>query len=981
LNSNQKLNRQAPFSVPVGVFERPETAEGLLRAITDGLPPTHLQFVPRLLEETARYPMPDELLLRFERLTRSVINKPSFCRMLSDFPPMVARLARLFASSPFLGEILIHDFQFTYFLISPEQSCPPIERAPLRKEFQGVVSLRETTVNRRLDLLRMVRRRELLKIGIRDYILGEPLHVITRSVSVLADEIVEAVYRLQYRVLCERHGEPDTSFTVLALGKLGGEELNYSSDIDLMFVYGEEGTIEHNGRRTYHEFFNELAGLILSTLSAQTREGILYRTDARLRPDGDSGPLARCLASYLHYYESRGQLWERQMLIKARVAAGDPALGKALLAQLTSFVYPRTFFDSPLREIARMKWRIEEEKARPGALNVKTDRGGIRDIEFVTQALQLVNGGTCPELRTPTTLEGLERLHRHGFLTTQEYDTLCQAYVFYRRVEHVLQIEADRQTHSIPRSGSSVRRLVFLLDLSSPEEFFSKLDRSIEKVRQLFDSIFQPAEQQSSPTVEGILMANSLSDNGTQLLEGLGFEVPQNAHRALRSLCYGQFPHPHRNTEQEAFREVLPFLLPLITETPDPDHTIVNLQRCLGGHPFPEALYKLMASSQLLRESLVLLASYSNAVTNLFCEKPSYLDFLNSHLARWRSGDAPLPSEQRGLHSHLCHLKQMEFVRLALQDAWGIKPAEAVERELTRLADFVVREVFGRFFRGEVPILLVGMGKLGGEELSYRSDLDVIFLCEDGSDVDCWIALAKQFMADVAQVTPHGRLYEIDARLRPEGPQAPLVVTICRYREYLSGRAMFWERQAMVKARPVAGRDDLAHRLMATCQEMVYEPGLRPSDAAAIVEMRERQIAEKAGRQDDVLHEFKYARGGLVEIEYAVQALQIRHGRDWPERPGQTLASLNKLLEHGHLDQSQADTLRSNYLFLRMLEKHLFLLFERRSNRLPDDEKQLAFLAKFCKLKTKADLLDTLAAVKEQNHAIFSSIIRTLRHG
>jgi glutamate-ammonia-ligase adenylyltransferase len=965
-----------PLPTDYSFFKYPDDARTNVERIAHQVPDSHLLFLNRLFSEIQQHPVPDEVLGRFERLTGSAVNKSSFYKMLCSYPPIIARLVRLFSCSRFLGEIIIRDFQYTYFLVSPELYCPATDRNTLRQAIESVTRNSSYSIHRKMDALRGVKRLEILKIGIRDYILNDPFETTARSISILADELIQAVINSHYDLLREKYGEPHSPFAVVALGKLGGLELNYSSDIDLMFVYAEEGATSKDHREiSYHEFFNQLCTDSIASIARDSSEGLLYRVDARLRPDGDSGPLARSVPSFLHYYESRGQLWERQMLIKARIVAGDLPFGNHFLEQLTPFIYPKTLFESPLSEIARMKWRIEEEKLTGAYLDIKIHSGGIRDIEFIVQALQLINGGRCLSVRTGTTLMGIRALFENGFLNADENELLSQAYIFYRTIEHLLQIEENTQTHSLSGDESELEKIAFLLAFKSTEVFRHQLENHFTNVRIIYDAIFQTVRDAThTDDLSALLISEAVTTKIEKRIRSLGFESGEVVSRAVKALALGYFPKMYSNSTRKLMSELLPALMQCCVETPNPDHTLANFERIVSHHPFIDIVYRTLMDQPSALKILVRLASFSNFFTHVLCEKPSSIDYLLSHYETWQARAEYDPGHDWKDHKNLYIFKNMEWIKLACQA--DVKSDETILRQLTQLADHILRYVFEEFFSGQ-PVALIGLGKLGGMELSYKSDLDIVLVCRDGSDVDAMIAQGKAFLNKIAQITPSGKLYDIDARLRPEGSQAPLVVTESRYREYLQTRAMFWERQALIKARPVCGDAELAYRIIGFFQSDIYEKPFTAHEIDAITAIRERQIAEKFKAAENRATDIKFSRGALLDIEYLVQALQMKYH----VKNANTLDAIRCLEADNRITDKQQHLLHENYLFLRKLEKYNYLAFERKSHKIPNDEKQLAFLAKFCKLESGTHLLERLSSVKEQNESIFFTLMRESSHG
>ena len=969
----------------LNLFDDPEKAEMLLKNIIAHAPDSHTVFLSRLHYELLQNPLPDEVFNNFEKLTGSVINKLSFYKMLCDYPPIVARLVRIFTSSRFLSDLIIKDFQYIYFLIRPDVDCPLLDTDAIRKSICTIIENPSYSINRKLDQLRILKRRELLKIGVRDFILNDPLEVTMQAISALADSILQAVLDLTYHSLTIKHSNPTTAFAIIALGKLGGYELNYSSDIDLLFVYGEEGTIHSEDREiSNHEFYNQLCSSFVSATANISQEGQLYRVDNRLRPDGEAGPLARCVRGFIHYYESRGQIWERQMLIKARVVAGDMTFGRRFIDQLTPFIYPKTFFNSPLKEIAKMKWRIEEQKSTD-KLNIKICPGGIRDIEFIVQALQLINGGRLSEVRSGNTLLGLTKLFNAGLLTNEEHALLSESYLLYRRIEHLLQIADDRQIHSLSGDKKQVLKIGFLLNFKNDDDFLQKLDRQLKTVRKVYNAVFEVSAVEKLTVHDDLirfLSSETMADMLQPQLTHFGFETTHQAFRILRLLYFGKFPKPHSGATQDLFAQLLPHLLNEIKQTFNPDHALLNFERIVSAYPYTDVLYREFHDQHEFLSEVIHLCSYSHSFVDVLCDRPFNIDYLISHHKDWMQSLEYSPEREYGNYASVHDFKKMEFLKLSLQYQFCKKTLGQLFFDLSVLADLILIKAFTDHFSVSDDIVLIGLGKLGGRELSFKSDLDVVFVCDDRSDVDDLIAKAKRFLNTISEITPRGRLYEIDARLRPEGKQAPLVVTVSRYEDYLESRAMFWEKQSLVKARFISGNVSAKQKTLELFKKIVYEYTYSQNEIRSILTMRLRQSKEKIRNISDSIHDFKFSRGALLDIEYLVQAYQMKYGGTYSSlQKENTLEAITALQKLSLITDGEYQALIQNYTFFRELEVFNYLIFERKSNKLPSDEKQLAFLSKFCKFNKDRHLLENLSNIKKQNELLFSKLMRELEYG
>ncbi len=898
-------------------------------------------FLPRLWSELERYPDPDFLLNQFERLTRSVVSVSSLYQTLATFPPLTARLVKFFAISPFLSEVFFRDFQYAYLLLRPEIDCIPFNPSILSRADNPSYSF-----TRQLDELKIIKNQELLKIAIRDFILEVPIEETMASISRLADAVLKSVLE---KIIHNKFPDVPVPFSIYALGKLGGAELNYSSDIDLMFVYDAEGEFLSNGKNlSHHEFFNRLCSEFVACLNKSTREGQFYRVDTRLRPDGDSGPLARSVNSCLHYYESRGQLWERQMLIKARPIAGDAAFGMKFLSKLDPFVYPKTHFESPMHAIAQMKWRIEEKHQTTIGFNIKTGAGGIRDVEFIVQALQLLNGGQQKDLRCGNTITSLTLLRDAGHLSFSEYTSLSEAYVFFRRIEHLLQIRENQQTHEIPAEASTIASL---LKLGSEKMFRDHLQERTSGVRKIFDSVFEiPTELRDD---SDLFLSERLTPSLEKKLVEYRYEHPAQAHRLLRSLALGHFPKLYSNLTREHFSRIANNLLDRLALTPSPDQTLLNFERFSAAQPWIDSWYVSLLNPNTL-DRVIRIASLATPMTMLLSDRASVFDFL-------LATNLDDKNEIKNFPEHTV-LKKIAWIKYALSLPSRI---EHVLLSLSGLADHILHAIFERHF-GNAPIALFALGKWGGSELSFKSDLDAIFVCSDTADIDDLIGRAKKMTEEVCAVTSHGKLYELDARLRPEGQQSPLVVTLSRYREYFDGRAMLWERQSLLKARFVSGDAIVKAQFDAFVDGVLFERPFGEAEFGEISKMRARQTKEKSKTSSGF--DLKFSGGGLLDIEYLIQAHQIKNRIAEPNTP----AAIEKL-SHIH---PEFRPLKASYLFYRSLEIALFVQLDRRSTSLPTDEKQLDFLSRFCELKSVNDLSNILSEHQNLVRKIFRDFMK-----
>ncbi len=684
-------------------FENPQKAEKNLEKLESDPFGGELfaRLKPHLLERLARAPDPDQALNHFERFVRKSVNKASLYRFLLKYEHFLDILVAVFGHSNYLADILIRDPEYFYWLTTAGINQSRLEQEEFLNEIlQGFETL--PTASRKIARIKRLKRREILRIGTLDILGLNDLEATVQNLSDLADSVIQAVLLLVEKELEPQFGQVPTSFVVLGLGKLGGRELNYSSDIDIIFAYSEEGQAKRRNTGkpfSFHEYFNLLSERLVHLLSEFSEGEALYRVDTRLRPEGTAGPLARSAAGILHYYEIRGRLWERQMLIKARPVAGDIAFGQNLLRQLRSFIYPATFFRSPLEEIRQIKQTIEEKLVQRGQerANIKLSQGGIRDVEFAVQALQLLNGGRLPEVQEPNTLRAIEKLAAHGRLSPEEATTLREALVFFRKAEHYLQLEDWRQTHLLPEAPR--RRLVLARKMGFEDwpAFRQALRDATVAVRHIYNSILT---DNSSSEKTGETAGSASLGNFFSSLQQANFENPARARRILTRLAFGTHEQPATPAESRAFQAFLPHLLNEIAQTPWPDETLQNLENLIRSHGARKSFLRFLEKNSEVRHLFFHLAGKGSLLVQLLTAEPDLFGTLLNP-AEWQRLFSPeefwealsgrekaFPSEDQ--NERLLRLKHFFQLRIGIQFLEDFFPFPTISRELSLLADSVV---------------------------------------------------------------------------------------------------------------------------------------------------------------------------------------------------------------------------------------------------------------------------------------------------
>jgi glutamate-ammonia-ligase adenylyltransferase len=740
---------------------------------------------------------------------------------------------------------------------------------------------------------------------------------------------------------------PKSTYAVIGLGKLGGSELNYSSDIDIMFVYGEEGKLKGaNGRAsTNHEYYNQFVEKVVQNLSQSSAEGHLYRVDTRLRPESGAGPLARSVQSFLTHYESRGELWERQMLIKARPIAGDIEFGNEFLVKLEPFVYPRTLFHHPAESIARVKVRIET--AIGGEENIKLWAGGIRDIEFVVQGLQLLHGGKDRSVREGNTLQALERLRAVQLLSDEETNTLRTAYDFFRNLEHRLQTMLNTQTHTLPSDSRTLLTLARRMNLSSANELLSRSEAYSQSVKRIFNSVLFVEKKEGEPHFETIADGNVDDKTVAQILTRYGFQDCRRAAKNLATLTLGSSLSGARDLDAHSrllFRNLANELFSEISATVSPDMTLHNLALLAAAQKLRDGFYTQLGESGF-RKFILTLCSISPRLVKGLAQHPLLLEALVSDV-QFLAGPrlvSPLPAES------IVDLKNQEELRAGVRNVLGFASFDELTAELSQLADVVVTSAYTdacrKYPRQRIPLAVFALGKYGTREIIFDADLDILFVAEPraGMSLDKVEKIATALVARLTAVSEKGRMYEVDARLRPEGKSAPLVAERRAYSKYLSERASLWERQSLTRIRFVCGDEMLGREVQRDIERYVYDTPLPSSWVQTVISMRRKM--ESRGRTNSANHlDVKLGPGGMVDVEFLAQMFQMRFGRERAELRGK---NTNAVLEVPSMPlmHSEATSLISSYRLYRDVERLMRITLEERGSILPEGSK-LTLLAR-----------------------------------
>ncbi len=868
-------------------------------------------------------------------------DRAEILRLLRCDSSRVAWLARVCAISSVWPERLTRNPEL-FFWLDAHRFERGIHKAHARAELDTLVSASSVT-SARWRALRRWKQCELLRIAARDLTARADLVAITHELSVVADLVLDASLRL----LSPSQTLP---FSVIGMGKLGGDELNYCSDVDVLFVYGDESAANHS-------IFTRLAQRLVEAVSAPTADGLLFRMDLRLRPEGKTGPLARSAESYENYYAAWGLTWERMALLKARPVAGDDALGAEFIETIQPFRYPRTISHAALDEVAEQKSRLEEEIVGEDQLdrNVKLGRGGIREIEFIVQSLQLLHAGRNPFLQESHTLRALAALRRYSVLPDAEAEALDRSYRFFRAVEHRLQMEADAQTHIIPEDPISLRRLARSFGFSSAQKFLARRRDLASSVRAIFDRVLPRRRRRSRLQLQHWLDRLAQAPN-------FGHVPPETAIR---------------------LDAISPILFRLSRRLGDPDSALTRLAQYADSYGARSTLFETFAANPCRLESILRFFDASPWMAGIAIAHPDWLDdAMRSDVLRVIKTAKTIAAELKsfGAASHPGRIRlywEAETLRIGLRDIVERRTLTELPQiwsDLSALTEGIIRFTWPR----SPKMAVIALGKLGGQELGYCADADLMIVAEgSAARLRACESRVREWLAFLAETRGATAMFTVDLRLRPEGEKGALVTSLDQFRRYHRGRAEFWERQLLTRARFIAGNAPLGRQFTALAETIAFQRSLAPADLRIARAMRDRIVHERSKGDSD--RDFKAGRGGLLDIEFAVQlALMAHAGRLSSLRSPSTLDSLGNFVKLKIFTRSVTESLRTGYLSLRNIECALCSHSGRKLSSLPGDHSSLAWLAARHHSRSSSAFLSSFQALRVSVRRSYGSVLRSL---
>ncbi len=806
-----------------------------------------------------------------------------------------------------------------------------------------------------MSLLRQSKAKVALLCGLADMGGWWPMQKVTQSLSDFADCALQATVQFLMQDaakngLLELSDVEDAGttapYTVLAMGKHGAGELNYSSDIDIVVFYDPQSSAL-DGCSDPATLFSRLTKRLVKIMQERTADGYVFRTDLRLRPDPGSTPLAIPVDAAMHYYESKGQNWERAAMIKARCAAGNQSLGAEILAELNPFVW-RKFLDfAAIDDIHSIKRQIHAHKGHSkiavAGHNIKLGRGGIREIEFFVQTQQLIAGGRVPELRGRSTLKMLTKLSELEWISKQACEDLSGAYCFLRNVEHRLQMVSDQQTHTLPEDQNELRRIAFMSGFETLAEFSTVLELKLSTVEGHYVELFETAPELTQSPGNLSFTGDDPDPDTLVTLQKLGFSQPAVVISIIRGWHYGRYKATQSPQARERLTELTPGLIDVLVKTGNPDAALAGFDKFLAGLPAGLQLFSLLKSNPALLELLMRVLAAAPRLATIITRKPHIFDGLLEPgffeylpdrewlSTRLQASMSLAQHYEDGLDRARRFCAEQKFLIGVRFLTRAIDPrqagrafadlAEVLVNAMLKLAIREFEKLHGTVSGGEVAI--VGMGKLGSGELTAGSDLDLIFVYSHDKDAarstgdrplaasQYFIRLAQRFIAAMSAPTAEGELYEIDFRLRPSGKAGPLATHIDAFIKYQSEQAWTWEHMALTRAKVLAGDTAISNTLNEAIQSVVSAERDDEKLRRDICSMRRRLEVEKPPK---TVWDIKLAAGGLIDLEFIAQWLVLSENSP-KSRPGQATRDVLENANTSTLTNDKVTLLKALYSF------------------------------------------------------------------
>ncbi|MBI3125275.1 MAG: hypothetical protein HYZ10_12800 [Ignavibacteriales bacterium] len=873
------------------------------------------------------------------RIFSAIYDKSSFFRELPALPHHGEIVVAIAASSNYLTDIVVRNPEYLYQIFDQDYLSTEIRLEEIEKEVsEGVRKFK--SLNSRLTYLRQFKKRIILKIGTNDIFHFDELLNTTRQLSFLAKGLNENLFEICYEDVLAKYNiaPPSNKYSLCSLGKLGGGELNYSSDVDLILFYDTNSQIE-SINKDFHEILSEAVQLFSKSSTEITPNGYIYRTDFRLRPDGKYSPLCKALNDYVKYYETRGEDWERQMLIKLGFIGGDKKLYESFLSFVIPYVYNVSYSSSIKDKIKTMKLNIERQHNVKE--DVKTFPGGIRDIEFSVQALQLLNGGKYPALRTGNSLIALEVLLERKLLRKKEEELLAGAYIFYRKIEHFLQLMNDTQTHQIPDDAAMVNKLAIYLQMNSAEAFKKQLESYRKSVREIYNRILKTDDSSS-----------------TAVKQQIPFKEKSKADKNLQFLRSGQGIIERKEFDSrtiDLFNSIEPNLTEYLIGCVDPDRVVENFVRVIRTTKFPSIWYGEFVNKKFFG-SFLRLCEYSEKVIDALASSNRLEDFFISRRVftkDLRNDFAILTAEQ------------IVFT-LSVQFSLNLIKQPKVAETLSAYFIFHIAEILGKQ-NLNYNYFVAALGSLGASNMNFSSDIDLIVVVEE---IEADEKIQSHFQEFLGIAKEKFKPFDVDFRLRPEGKKSPIVWDIKNYEVYLSNRARIWEFQALTKLRLVQGNDALFTQFRSAIVK--HSQRFTKQEIKTEIRKMHTSVLQQSANSLSTGINIKKDRGGLLTIDFILQTIIISDKKHLNKLIG---AGYKKIFTELYKFHPEAEVLRANFERLKFVELCLQNVFNSTSASLYVTNEKKLLLNRFIKNDNMNALETELKQILKSNSQLFKKLL------
>jgi len=876
------------------------------------------------------------------RIINAVFDKGTFFSDCSKYPQLIEVIISISSFSNFLTDILVRNPELIYLILKDnflgnsifdENIKLEIENA--KKQFPQITSF--------VEFLKFIQRKYIFKIGLRDILGIAKFEETIDDISKLAFSITSAIFE---NSLIEAFSKKNITpilnkHIIIALGKMGGNELNYSSDIDLIVFFDKNATFTPN-KTDYFEILNSAIQNFTKLTSQITNGGFLYRVDFRLRPDGNFAPLARTLSDSINYYESRGELWEKQMLIKSSFLTGNFELFNKFLQFRNYFTFNQTFLESPISKIKDMKYEIEKRDKDDS--NIKTFWGGIRDIEFSVQALQLLNGKKHPELRNPNTLISLNFLMNFGIITESEYLVFTDSYILFRKIEHFLQLQNNSQTHSIPENLEILNKLATYLGFNSIENFKRKLAESRTETRKIFNSIFDINESDLTDRFDKIRFSNK-----SRALKNIGY------------LRVGSGLSTNKSFDSKTiaiFNQIEPILVNYLLKSSNPDRILDNFVKLIFAYPFQNILYNEF-KNDIFFERILTICERSQIAIDLLSFDKSLIDMIISRKA---------------------------FIDILKYDIFTLKYTElrfllALQLSLKLIDENSVSVLFSNYFsfhlsqiiesaKLKYTFFIAGLGSFGIKEMNFFSDVDLIVVVETiknrtamESDFQNFLKMARNKFTNI----------EIDFRLRPEGKSSLLVWDLKNYDNYLSERADFWEFQTLMKMNFVCGNE----KLFKEFSSIVLSKMINRCEKIPVLKIKEmHDKSTQLNRQSPIFtFDLKKSNGGFLTIDYIFHGLLNKNIELSPKMIGKTYSEKLDILRNETKITRESENIGKNYQIFKSILFQTQNYFNNNGYKIKQNQEDNDNLVKIIGFENSSSFVQAIMKIAKDNYLLLTNTL------